>query len=566
MIWFDPGFPTLLEAASPFRVPFAISTLSGGLLLAGQGGRKPGLSHLVRLRSCSLPGLRFLPCGRTPLRIRLCRYSQNGRASKEPVKKTTCRADFSPPRQAKVRPTRKKRSYKENPEETPASGSSSCSTQGTKERDMELGMIGLGRMGNNMVRRLLRAGHACVVYDLHAEAVQALVQEGAVGTTSLADFVQKLSRPRAVWMMVPAAAVDPTLEALVPLLERDDAVIDGGNSHYHDDIRRAAELRARGIHYLDVGTSGGVWGMDRGYCLMIGGDAGGRAASRPDLRGPGPRHRDGPAHAGAGEDRRHRRAGLPALRAGRRRPLRQDGPQRDRVRRDGRLRRGAEHSPPRQRRQAAADRRCRDHAAPPPRALSIRPGPGRHRRGLAPRQRDRLLAAGLDRAGPAGQPGPGGLQGPGFRFRRGPLDGHGGHRRVGPGAGDQRRALRSFQLAGRGRFRRQGALRDASAPSAATWKRPPLPREATHDRLAFRRAGALRRDRRSGPQDDLPGTVCDGQARRPEGPGHRRRRPELEPGRISRSRAGQHQAIGRDRRPARARPSALAVQLRERGL
>ncbi len=137
---------------------------------------------------------------------------------------------------------------------------------------MELGMIGLGRMGNNMVRRLLRAGHRCVVYDIHAEAVKPLVDEGAAGGTSLEDFVRKLSKPRAVWMMVPAAAVDSMVKALVPLLEPDDILIDGGNSHYHDDIRRSAELRSRGIRYLDVGTSGGVWGMERGYCQMIGGD------------------------------------------------------------------------------------------------------------------------------------------------------------------------------------------------------------------------------------------------------------------------------------------------------
>ncbi|MBN2560282.1 MAG: decarboxylating 6-phosphogluconate dehydrogenase [Phycisphaerae bacterium] len=137
---------------------------------------------------------------------------------------------------------------------------------------MELGMIGLGRMGTNMVRRLLRAGHRCIVYDIHPELVQTLVKERAVGATSLEDFVHKLSSPRAIWMMVPAAAVDPTLNTLVPLLEHDDAVIDGGNSYYHDDIRRAAELRAKGIQYVDVGTSGGVWGLERGYCLMIGGE------------------------------------------------------------------------------------------------------------------------------------------------------------------------------------------------------------------------------------------------------------------------------------------------------
>ena len=137
---------------------------------------------------------------------------------------------------------------------------------------MELGMIGLGRMGTNMVRRLRRAGHQCVVYDLQPEAVQALVKEGAVGTTSLEDFAHKLNKPRALWMMVPAAVVDSTLKTLVPLLARDDMVIDGGNSYYHDDIRRAAELKSKGIHYVDVGTSGGVWGSERGYCLMIGGD------------------------------------------------------------------------------------------------------------------------------------------------------------------------------------------------------------------------------------------------------------------------------------------------------
>ena len=137
---------------------------------------------------------------------------------------------------------------------------------------MELGMIGLGRMGTNMVRRLLRAGHRCVVYDLNPDAVEALVKEGAVGSTSLEDLARKLKVPRAIWMMVPAAVVDPPLKSLSPLLEIDDVVIDGGNSYYHDDIRRSAELKPKGIHYVDAGTSGGVWGSERGYCLMIGGD------------------------------------------------------------------------------------------------------------------------------------------------------------------------------------------------------------------------------------------------------------------------------------------------------
>ena len=137
---------------------------------------------------------------------------------------------------------------------------------------MELGMIGLGRMGSNMVRRLLGAGHQCVVYDLHSEAVQALVKEGALGASSLEDLANKLKAPRTVWMMVPAAVVDPTLKNLIPFLQADDVVIDGGNSYYHDDIRRATELKPKGIHYVDAGTSGGAWGSERGYCLMIGGD------------------------------------------------------------------------------------------------------------------------------------------------------------------------------------------------------------------------------------------------------------------------------------------------------
>jgi 6-phosphogluconate dehydrogenase len=138
---------------------------------------------------------------------------------------------------------------------------------------MQLGMIGLGRMGASMVRRLMRAGHQCVVYDLQPPAVEALVRDGATGAASLEDLARKLSAPRALWMMVPAGVVSPTLDALVPLLARDDVVVDGGNSYYHDDIRRAGELGPAGIHYLDVGTSGGVWGLERGYCLMIGGDA-----------------------------------------------------------------------------------------------------------------------------------------------------------------------------------------------------------------------------------------------------------------------------------------------------
>ena len=136
---------------------------------------------------------------------------------------------------------------------------------------MQLGMIGLGRMGANMVRRLLKAGHQCVVFDRSAKAVEELVREKAVGASALEGFVKKLDKPRAIWLMVPAAVVDGTIADLLPYLEPGDTLIDGGNSYYVDDIRRAGELASRQIHYVDVGTSGGVWGLERGYCMMIGG-------------------------------------------------------------------------------------------------------------------------------------------------------------------------------------------------------------------------------------------------------------------------------------------------------
>jgi len=174
---------------------------------------------------------------------------------------------------------------------------------------MQLGMIGLGRMGANMVRRLIRGGQECVVYDRTRSTVEALAKEGAVGSFSLNEFVSKLTPPRAVWLMVPAAFVDDTLRELAPLLRRDDIVVDGGNSYYIDDIRRHQELAAKGIHYVDVGTSGGVWGLERGYCMMIGGPdpavehldpvlrtlAPGRGSA---LATPGREQRDGTAEEG----------------------------------------------------------------------------------------------------------------------------------------------------------------------------------------------------------------------------------------------------------------------------
>jgi len=137
---------------------------------------------------------------------------------------------------------------------------------------MQLGMVGLGRMGANMVRRLLLAGHDCTVFDRSQDAVSALVKDKAVGSSSLEDFVQKLAKPRAIWLMIPAAFVDDTISEIVPHLDAGDILIDGGNSYYIDDIRRAQDLKAKNIHYVDVGTSGGVWGLERGYCMMIGGE------------------------------------------------------------------------------------------------------------------------------------------------------------------------------------------------------------------------------------------------------------------------------------------------------
>ncbi|MBY0299125.1 MAG: decarboxylating 6-phosphogluconate dehydrogenase [Methylobacterium sp.] len=180
---------------------------------------------------------------------------------------------------------------------------------------MQLGMIGLGRMGGNIVRRLLRAGHTAVVYDRSPEAVAALVEAGATGATGLEDLVAKLEAPRAVWVMLPAgAATEDTVNRLAPLLQPDDTIIDGGNSFYKDDIRRAAALRGQGLHYVDVGTSGGVWGLERGYCMMIGGDKAavdrldpifatlapglGEVPRTPGREGRDPRAEQGYIHAG----------------------------------------------------------------------------------------------------------------------------------------------------------------------------------------------------------------------------------------------------------------------------
>ena len=218
---------------------------------------------------------------------------------------------------------------------------------------MQLGMVGLGRMGANMVRRLMRAGHTCVVYDVSASAVEVLVGEGATGAASLEDFVAKLQPPEAAWVMVPAGYTGETVDKLAALMSPGDIIIDGGNSHYHDDIHRADSPQAhRACTFIDVGTSGGVFGLERGYCLMIGGEAEAVDAPGADLRGASrPGMEAAPRTPGRAGAPRPGRAGVPALRACGRRPFRQDGPQRDRVRDNGGLRRGPRHPCQGQRRQ-----------------------------------------------------------------------------------------------------------------------------------------------------------------------------------------------------------------------
>ncbi len=326
---------------------------------------------------------------------------------------------------------------------------------------MQLGMIGLGRMGANLVRRLHRGGHQCVVFDTNPGPVKDLVKEGATGASSLDDFVKKLSKPRAVWLMVPAAVVDPTLTDLGPRLEEGDAVIDGGNSYYVDDLRRAVELKAKGLHYVDVGTSGGVWGEERGYCLMIGGpeavvkrldpifatiapavDAAPRTPGREELGGTaehGYLH-CGPSGAGHFVKMVHNgiEYGIMAAYAEGLDILRHANVGKQTQAAD------AETTPLRDPERYQYDLNLRDVAEV-------------WRRG----QRDLLVAPGPDGGGPAQGPRAVGLLGPGLRLGRGPVDDQGGDRRGRAGARAHHGAVRALLLAGRGRLRGQAALGDA---------------------------------------------------------------------------------------------------------
>ena len=181
---------------------------------------------------------------------------------------------------------------------------------------MQLGMVGLGRMGANMTRRLMRGGHQLVVSDLSADAVKQLAGEGASGSSSLEDLVGKLKPPRAAWVMVPAGgATEQTVVKLAQHMQAGDAIIDGGNSYFKDDVRRAGQLKGKGIHYVDVGTSGGVWGLERGYCMMIGGPKEAVKRLDPDFQDAGSRKGRHPAHARPGETWRHGRGGLHSLRS-----------------------------------------------------------------------------------------------------------------------------------------------------------------------------------------------------------------------------------------------------------
>ncbi len=203
---------------------------------------------------------------------------------------------------------------------------------------MQLGMIGLGRMGGNIVRRLMRHGHSTVVYDKDAKAVAGLATEGAAGSGTLEEFIGKLEKPRTAWVMLPAGRItETTIEALSNLMDAGDVIIDGGNTFWQDDVRRGKKLRERGIHYVDVGTSGGVWGIERGYCMMIGGDREVVQRLDPIFKTLAPGIGDIPRTDGREGSRPPRRARLSPCGSGRRRTFRQDGPQRHRIRPDAGL-------------------------------------------------------------------------------------------------------------------------------------------------------------------------------------------------------------------------------------
>ena len=313
---------------------------------------------------------------------------------------------------------------------------------------MQLGMIGLGRMGANMVRRLLRGGHECVVFDPVPEAAELLVRERAIAAASIQELIAKLRAPRFVWLMVPAAAVEQSIEQVRASLASGDTVIDGGNSYYVDDLRRSKMLAEHGIRYVDVGTSGGVWGLDRGYCMMIGGDRDSVREARSRLQDPIARREvTSPRTPGfRPTGRQHGRARISALRSERCRAFCKDGSQRDRVRHHGGIRRRSRRVAGGRCRQTETRGRRRDDSAARSRALSIRDCPTSGRRGLASRQRDRILAARRhsDRIGI--RSGAEEIRRPGIGLRRRAMDDQGGGRHRHTDAGADRIPLRAVQL------------------------------------------------------------------------------------------------------------------------
>ena len=326
---------------------------------------------------------------------------------------------------------------------------------------MQLGMIGLGRMGANMVRRLIRNGHHCVVYDRSQQAVNDLVKEKAVGAASLADLVKKMQKPRAVWLMVPAAVVDQSIADILPLLEAGDILIDGGNSYYVDDIRRAKELAPKKIHYVDVGTSGGVWGLERGYCMMIGGEPEVVKHLDPIFVTLAPGIGDDSTHAKPPEEQGHGRKRLSALRP---------------EWRPGTLSRWSTTAsstaswPPTPKGSASCATRTsasintkwmRRRRRCATRALSIRLGPWRNCRSVAARQCRCVLAARPVGGGTGRRCRSETIRRSRFRFRRRALDDQGGHRRGRAGAGALSRPLSTLQFARRVGLPGQGALGDA---------------------------------------------------------------------------------------------------------
>ena len=437
-----------------------------------------------------------------------------------------------------------------------------------REHAMQLGMIGLGRMGSNMVRRLMQHGQECVVYDVHAEAAAPLVEEGAVGA----------AQPRRVRRQAQAAAGD-LADGPGGGRRRDDrAARRPAREGRHPDRRRQLvlsrrhpprrgaqaegdSLRGRGHQRRRLGPRARLLPDDRRR-------ARGRAASRPDLRRAGSRHRDRPAHAGPREGRRHGRAGLSPLRTQRRGPLRQDGPQRHRVRPDGRVCRGAQHPQARQRRQANPGRRRRDDAAAQSRALPVRPEPRRHRRGLAARQRDRLLAARPDGAGPVEEPASSPSSRAGSPTRAKGAGRSSGDRRG--RAGPRARARRCSRGSARAATTTTptSSSRRCGSPSAATWRRRPETWESvTMPNItdAIRRPGLLRGDRRPGLQEDLPGAPVPDPARASRRADRRRRQVGLGPGAAPGAGARQP-GEARRRRRGRLRQADQAAPLRRRRL